>query len=62
MTLRKFSDKNFISMFKNKLKSAAPFTAIGLALIMMFAVVTPFSEIISINNGYNRFHEKPQTS
>ena len=55
MTLRKFSDKNFISMFKNKLKSAAPFTAIGLALIMMFAVVTPFSEIISINNGYNRF-------
>ena len=53
MTLQKFSDKNFISMFKNKLKQAMPFTAIGLITMLMFAVVTPFTEITGISYRYD---------
>lgn len=55
MTLQKFSDKNFISMFKNKLKSAVPFPVIGLALMILFVVLVPFWEIIEINRGYGNF-------
>ena len=53
MTLQKFSDKNFISMFKNKLKSALPFPIIGFVIIFCFTVIAPFSEIIHLNRDIN---------
>lgn len=50
MTLQKFSDKSFLSMFKTRLKSALLFPIIGLLILGMYAVVGPFSEVVHLNN------------
>ena len=54
MTLQKFSDKAFGSMFKTKLKNALFFPLVGLILISVYTVYGPFSEVIMLN-GYERY-------
>ena len=53
MTLQKFSDKSFLSMFKTRLKSALLFPVIGLLFLGMYAVIGPFSEVVQLNNNYS---------
>lgn len=50
MTLQKFSDKSFLSMFKTRLKSALLFPIIGLLILGAYAVAGPFSEVIRLNS------------
>lgn len=50
MTLQKFSDKSFLSMFKTRLKSALLFPIIGLLFLGIYAVAGPFSEVIRLNS------------
>lgn len=50
MTLQKFSDKSFLSMFKTRLKSALLFPVIGLLFLGIYAVAGPFSEVIRLNS------------
>lgn len=49
MTLQKFSDKSFSSMFKTRLKSAVFFPIVGLILLSIFTVLEPFEEVIRLN-------------
>ncbi len=50
MTLQKFSDKSFLSMLINKLKSAVFFPIVGFFLIGIFAVAQPFSTVVALNS------------
>ncbi len=50
MTLPKSSDKSFITMFKNKLKSGFPFPLIGMIILMIGTVIAPFSVIVAMEN------------
>lgn len=50
MTLQKFSDKSFSSMFKNRLKSAVFFPIVGMIILGFYAVAMPFSEVVRFNN------------
>lgn len=55
MTLQKFSDKSFSSMFLNRLKSAVFFPIVGLFILGIIAVAYPFTDIIQLssNNWYS---------
>ncbi len=50
MTLQKFSDKSFSSMFKTRLKSAVFFPIVGLILLAIFVVYEPFAEVVALNS------------
>ncbi len=50
MTLQKFSDKSFSSMFKTRLKSAVFFPIVGMIILAFFVVGYPFSEVVHLNN------------
>lgn len=54
MTLQKFSDRSFSSMFKTRLKSAVFFPIVGLILLAIFVVYEPFAEVVFLNNP-NRY-------
>lgn len=50
MTLQKFSDKSFSSMFLNRLKSSVFFPVIGLLILGIISVVNPFMDIVTLSN------------
>lgn len=50
MTLQKFSDKSFSSMFKTRLKSAIFFPIVGMLLLAIFVVYEPFAEVVVLNS------------
>jgi len=50
MTLQKFSDKSFSSMFKTRLKSAIFFPIVGMLLLAIFVVYEPFAEVVALNS------------
>lgn len=50
MTLQKFSDKSFSSMFKTRLKNAVFFPIVGLLLLAIFVVSEPFQDVVFLNN------------
>ncbi len=51
MTLLKSSDKSFITMFKNKLKSGFTFPLLGFIVLLYCTVISPFLTIVGIENG-----------
>lgn len=50
MTLQKFSNKSFSSMFKDRLKGGIFFPIIGLLLLSIMVVYEPFAEVVALNN------------
>ena len=50
MTLQKFSDKSFSSMFKTRLKSAVFFPIVGLILLAIFVIYEPFADVVALNS------------
>lgn len=50
MTLQKFSDKSFSSMFKTRLKSAVFFPIVGMIILGIMAVAQPFDDVVKLNN------------
>ncbi len=50
MTLQKFSDKSFSSMFLNRLKSAVFFPIVGLFILGIIAVANPFADVVILSN------------
>lgn len=51
MTLQKFSDKSFSSMFLNRLKSSVFFPIVGLFILGIIAVANPFMDVVNLSNG-----------
>ncbi len=50
MTLQKFSDKNFTSMYKNKFKSAVFFPLLGTLIMFAITVASPVFEILKLTD------------
>ncbi len=56
MTLQKFSDKSFSSMFLNRLKSSVFFPIVGLFILGIIAVANPFADVVTLSNdGWNAY-------
>ncbi|MBE6783344.1 MAG: hypothetical protein E7536_04970 [Ruminococcaceae bacterium] len=59
MTLLKFSDKKFNSMYKSRLKSSLFFPLIGTIIMFAITVISPVSEMITLSNPdrYEYIHD-----
>lgn len=59
MTLQKFSDRKFNSMYKNRLKSSLFFPLIGTIIMFAITVISPVSEMITLSNPdrYEYIHD-----